>query len=334
MSPSGRRVAGGLTALAAATAFVLLTAGPPPPVPDPPGTFSFAVLGDAPYYAWEEAQFNVVLADMDHTDLRFILHVGDIFWAPCSDDHYRKLLGTMNARRHPLIYTPGDNEWSDCWGRNEGRYRPLERLDTLREIFFGDPERSLGPDPIPLDTQGNDAEFGDFVENARWTQDGVVLATLHMAGSRNAGEKFPGRTEADDLAARRRTEAAIAWMRETFAAADTQDARAVVLAFHMNPGFAAPVTDPYRMAYDPFILALEELAEAFGKPVLMVHGDDHEYVVDRPLARRTTGRTIENLTRMQVPGSPQVGWVRVFVTDAAVPEFSFREYVVPGWKYW
>ena len=41
---------------------------------------------------------------------------------------------------------------------------------------------------------------------------------------------------------------------------------------------------------------LEEEVEAFGRPVLLVHGDYHDYVVDQPLRRRTTGALLENST--------------------------------------
>lgn len=60
----------------------------------------------------------------------------------------------------------------------------------------------------------------------------------------------------------------------------------------------------------------------------MVHGDEHEYKVDHPVARAP------NLTRMEVPGSPDVGWVRVAVEPGAAAPFSFEKHVVPVWKYW
>jgi hypothetical protein len=172
------------------------------------------------------------------------------------------------------------------------------------------------------------------VENVRWTYRDIVFATVNLAGSQNGLEPFPGRTAADDAASRRRTAAAAAWLRETFAAADSLDAGAVVVAFHANPGFEEPPDDPYRAGYEPFILTLEEETERYGRPVLVIQGDDHEYLVDHPLVHRTTGRRLDNLTRMQVPGSPDVGWVRVAVTPGEVPAFAFSEWVVPRWKYW
>ena len=94
------------------------TAGPPAPSRDPPGTFSFGVFGDAPYYGWEELQYPIVLKSIDRHDLISPIHVGDIFWRPCSDAMYEKTKAQFNALRHPVIYTPGDNEWFDC-GRAE-----------------------------------------------------------------------------------------------------------------------------------------------------------------------------------------------------------------------
>ena len=33
----------------------------------------------------------------------------------------------------PLVYTPGDNEWTDCHRANNGAYDPLERLGVVRD---------------------------------------------------------------------------------------------------------------------------------------------------------------------------------------------------------
>jgi hypothetical protein len=290
------------------------TAGPPKPQPTPPGTFAFAALGDAPYMPWEILQYRLVVRELDAHDLAFVAHVGDIFWRPCSDEHYREVRARFDAMRHPLFYTPGDNEWADCWEDGAGSFEPLERLDSLRAIFFDDPSRSLGREKLPAESQG-----GAFRENVRWGHDGVVFATVHVVGSDNARAQFPGRRKADDAAVTERTEAASAWMRETFAAARASGAPAVVLFFHAHP---------YRRpAWEPFVSTLEEEARRFAGPVLVVHGDGHEYYVDRPFRAK-------NITRVQVPGSPRVGWVRIVVDVKARDPFSFDEHVVPRWKYW
>jgi hypothetical protein len=318
-------------------AFVLFTRGSEPPTPNPPGTFSFAVLGDAPYDSWEEIQYRFVLESLDSHDLSWVIHVGDIFWRPCSDEHYRHTLEQFNSLRHPLIYTPGDNEWTDCWERQSGGFKPTERLDRIRQIFFVNPTRSLGQNSLPLVTQGScepSKEFGEFVENARWVYKGIILATVHVVGSYNGMKRFPGRTPGDDEAARRRTDAAVEWVRETFAEARTLNASAVVISFHASPDFDDSPDDPDRKPFEPFLTALEEEAERFSRPVLIAHGDDHTYTIDHPLVHSATKRRLENVTRLEVPGSPQVGWVRVVVTPGAENPFAFEPHVVPRWKYW
>ena len=322
-----------LAAVAALAVTLWLTSGPPAPTPTPSGSFAFAALGDAPYSWWEEIQFRQVRRSLDQHDLTFVIHVGDIFWRPCTDRHYQAVLDRFNGLRHPVIYTPGDNEWTDCWERPSGGFSPVERLASLRRVFFANPAASAGGRRLPLQSQSANPAYAEFVENARWSHGGITFATVHIVGSANGRQPFPGRTAEDDAAVARRTEAAAAWVKETFAAATASGAPAVVIAFHGAPGFdLAANTDPLR--FEPFLEALEVETERFGRPVFAIHGDNHDYTVDRPLRRRTTGQRLDNFTRLMVPGSPAVGWVRVVVTPGAATVFTPNARVVPGWKYW
>ncbi len=314
-----RRVWLPLAILAALALLIELTSGPPAPAPTPPNAFSFAVLGDAPYYFQEELQYRIVRRALDEHDLSAVIHIGDIFWRPCSDKRFLQTLREFNALRHPVIYTPGDNEWADCWERRVGGFVPRERLAHLRALFFSDPTQSLGRRRIALASQG-----GEFPEHARWEHRGVVFATVHLIGSWNGTRAFPGRTAEDDAEVKRRTAAAAAWLRETFAAA--RDASAVVIAFHANPFPDEPSFD--NRSWQPFLDVLAEEAARFGKPVLVAQGNDHEFLVDHPIA------SAKNLTRVQVPGSPDVGWVRVVVRPGPPTQFTFEKSVVPRWKYW
>jgi hypothetical protein len=145
---------------------------------------------------------------------------------------------------------------------------------------------------------------------------------------------FPGRTSSDDDAAKRRTAAAVAWLRETFSEARSLNASAVVLSFHASPDFEDSPDDPDRQPFEPFLTILAEEAEHFSRPVLIAHGDDHTYTIDHPVVRSATNHRLENVTRLEVPGSPQVGWVRVVVTPGAENPFAFELHLVPRWKYW
>jgi hypothetical protein len=269
-----RRAVGGVAVLLIFIAGFFLTRGLPPPTPNPPGGFSFGVMGDAPYYWWEELRFRLVLQDLDAHDLTSIISIGDIFWHPCSDEMYLRTREQFNGLRHPVIYTPGDNEWFDCWEPGSGGFAPQERLVRLRQIFFNPPTESLGGRKIALASQP------EFVENVRWTDNGMVFATAHLIGSVNGMKRFPARTAVDDEAARRRTEAAAAWMRETFSAAKASNASAIVIALHGNP-FDEELKD--REPFQPFLTTFREEVEQFRRPVLVTHGDYHEFTVDRPL---------------------------------------------------
>ena len=63
----------------------------------------------------------------------------------------------------PLLYTPGDNEWTDCHRVAAGMFNPLERLDVLRDVFFDAPGQTLGADPLPVASQ----DAIGFPENRR-----------------------------------------------------------------------------------------------------------------------------------------------------------------------
>jgi hypothetical protein len=262
------------------------------------------------------------------------VHVGDIFWRPCTDAYYQRSLGWFNGLRHPVIYTPGDNEWFDCWEPGSGRFAPQNRLERIRKVLFASPARSLGGRPLTLVSQGGHGSFPEFVENARWIEQRVVFTTVHLIGSTNGLKAFPARAASDDAEVKRRTEAAAAWVREAFAEAASVDAIAVVLAFHASPGFEEEGRDSYQLAYQPFLATLEEEVARFQKTVLVMHGDDHIYTVDRPWRNRAAGRPLENLLRLEVPGSPEVGWVRVTVQPGAKELFTFEKHVVGRWKYW
>jgi hypothetical protein len=313
-------------------ALIASACGGPPESKPVRGDLAFTVMGDAPYY-WHEARRYEHLVDaLDADSLDWVVHVGDLYWKPCSDAKMRERLEVLQRLRHPVVYTPGDNEWADCWGRREGGYDPLDRLDRLRELYFPNPGRSLGGAPMSLAVQASEPAWSEFVEHQRWTRGGIVFATLHLVGSSNGMEDFPGRGEADDREARRRTEAATAWLRDTFAEARSASARGVVLLQHADLVFDDPA-DEYRRAFEPFLSALEEEVAAFDGRVLLAHGDSHDYMVDSPLVDRRTGQALENFTRMQVMGSPEVGWVRVAV-DTIGPTFSFEPRRIPGWKLW
>ena len=210
---------------------------------------------------------------------------------------------------------------------------PLERLASLRSTFYAPADRSFGEAPIPLETQSAEPERAEFVEHARWSHGGVLFVTLHVVGGANGGRPFRGRAPRHDEEVARRTQAALDWLRDGFRAAAATDAAAVVVAFHASPlsraGRIRP-TPPSRR----FERRLVELAIEFGKPVLVIHGDEHQYIVDRPFRDPVTGAPISNLQRLETFGSPDIGWVDVVVDTTLAEPFRFEPNVTPRWMWW
>lgn len=311
-------------AVVAVASILFVSRGPAPPRESPPrGTFTFAALGDAPYNAFERLQYRLVVKDIAQHDVRFVLHTGDLFRRPCSDDMYLRMRAQFAAMQHPVIYTPGDKDWTDCWQQRAGGFSPLERLQFVRKTFFANELPGL-------------EHQAQYVEHQRWQQNGFLFATVHLVDSLNAMRPFPARTHEDDVAAQRRTEAAAAWLRETFAAAKAARAKGVVVAFHADAHLEMTPGDPDRQVFEPFLATLEKEAEDFAGPVLVVHGGGHIETVDHPLVDRTSHKRLQNVTRLEVPGSPDVGWVWVAVAPNAPSRspFVFEPHIVPGWKFW
>lgn len=286
--------------------------------------FDFFVVGDAPYcspprddgrcYADDRddmARFGAVKDFINRAKPvpAFTVHVGDIKRGgdPCADEVYARIKELFNAFEQPLIYTPGDNEWTDC----KRPYDPEERLkNMIRPLFFGDPPgESLGRKGhrMPLEQQSGTSE------NARWQRGGITFATLHVVGN----DDDAGRAESKE-----RRAAVLNWLAETFDRARDRNAAAVVLFMQADPRFDVPGERP---PFASLIAALRKHTLAFAKPVVLFHGDTHRFRVDKPLRlfdydpreRFGANKLIESFTRVEVFGAPEVHAVRVRVdTDS------------------
>jgi hypothetical protein len=274
----------------------------------------FFAVGDLPYANAETNLLEQLLAQAADEEPRFIVHIGDIKSGsqPCTDARNRAVAQLFRAQPVPVVYTPGDNEWTDCHRQRAGGLDPLDRLGAVRRMFFGDPDvlhnRELEPEaPLP-----------DFPENAYFIDEGVLFAVLHVVGSNNAWQpKNPaGQAAFDARAAANRKLLAAA-----LAAGQEADVRAAVLMFHANPLFEEQGA---RRGFVPFKQDLLWFLDGFAGPVLLIHGDTHRYRFDRPLVHRDSGEPIARVQRLEVPGSPVVAGVWVSVDPDAETVFSVR----------
>ncbi|HSU77382.1 MAG TPA: hypothetical protein VLI89_09930, partial [Burkholderiales bacterium] len=196
----------------------------------PDADFSFALIGDLGYTPAQEPLVDNVLREINATPLAFVAHDGDLGSPPngsCTNELWARRLAQFQASVNPLVYTPGDTEWTDCHAA-EGApgYEPLERLGALRTIFFST-AGSLGQRTIPLVRQAG------YPENARWTHGDVTFITLHVVGSNNNR----GRTPEGDAEYAARNAADIAWLREGFAAARASRAIMIIQQANIFPDF-------------------------------------------------------------------------------------------------
>jgi hypothetical protein len=286
-------------------------------------TTSFAVIGDAPYSPSEEPRFLALLERINRGNMAFVIHVGDFKSgsSPCDDGTYAQRRQWFDLSEHPLIYTPGDNEWTDCYRHSAGGFNPLARLEQLRKVFgFGDPQ-SLGRRRIPLARQ---SRVG-YPENARWKDGSALLATLNIQGSNNGYGLTDSPYRADtDAEFARRNAANLAWMREAAELAGSDDGIAV-LFFCMQ---GDPLTG--ESGFRGFLDELRAIAARVAKPIVVVHGDTHVFHFDQPFRDPKTGARISNLWRIETWGSPWVGWVRVMVNAGTAPPYlTVEDFAAP-----
>ena len=264
------------------------------------GRFAFVLIGDVPYFRLEELMLEQMFEAFDD-GLAFVIHIGDLKagWERCDDALLEARAALLERSPVPLVYVPGDNEWSDCSRPRAGGFDPRERLDWLRRRFFSKPAAIGGRpdrDGLAFERQA-DARPGGLVENLRWRRDGVRFVTLNLPGGNN-GLRAAG-LGVEDWRARERLNAE--WLRGGYALAARERDAAVVVAAHANPRFDRRRQDGYA----DFRALLVELSEGFPGPTLFLHGDTHRHGVEQLTPK---------LLRVESFGSPFANlWVRIDV---------------------
>ncbi|HWC11108.1 MAG TPA: hypothetical protein VG455_07790 [Acidimicrobiales bacterium] len=316
---AGAAVAGGVAVVGEDDAEDRAT---PTTVGGPP--FSIGLWGDGPYTAEQVPRAMAMIADMNAAGLAFSVFDGDIKGgAPCADRFYTEARGRFDAFTHPVVYVPGDNEWTDCHGAGQD---PLERLAHVRETFFFSPAESLGQRRMPVEHQE-----APYVENSRWQMGGVVFVGLNVPGSNNGKVDDPDRPPAGREAAnaefRARDAANLEWLASSFALARESGAAGVMVFIHANPGFEAVDRNLRTFlgldGFDAFLAALRDETVRFRRPVALVHGDTHTYRLDRPM-RDAEGRPVPNFVRCETFGYPDLGWVKATVDHRDPDLFRFE----------
>jgi glycerophosphoryl diester phosphodiesterase len=296
---------------------------------------TLAVIGDTPYGSAQLAAFpdDVAAINADPA-VELVMHLGDIKSGStqCSDGYFAQIRAAFDGFEDPLVYTPGDNEWTDCHRASNGGYLPTERLAKLRDVFFDAPGTTLGQDARAVLAQTG------YPENVLFQQAGVLFGTVHIVGSNDdrapwfgdrkdaSGQPLP---ETEQERAVREAEVAgrqaanLDWIDRVFVEARKSGAAAVAI------GIQADMWDPSASdvsGFDAYKARLAERAHAFGKPVLLLNGDSHVYTADRPL------EGAPNLSRVTVNGSTSCPheYVRLRIDPPSPDVFSHERVPLPS----
>ena len=145
----------------------------------------------------------------------------------------------------------------------------------------------------------------------------VVFVTLTAPGPDNTARAIPEEFSRRSVAIRE-------WLVEGFRLARDRRLRAVVVVMHANPW---RLPGQPRRGFGELLATLSAETRKFGGEVLLVHGDTHQYRVDRPLREPDNSAPLANFMRVEVFGSPFANWVRIRVSEEA-GRISFE--VTPG----
>jgi hypothetical protein len=291
------------------------------------GTFSYAVYGDAPYGAGPadtsetDATPAFIRAVNEDTSVSGVLHTGDLHSGSqyCTRAYDQRIADLWSSFADPMVYTPGDNEWTDCHKVKEGggAYNattgqidyvrdadgnlvdyaggnPVDNLALVRSTFFAAPGRTLGRGHLRVLSQAQVEDRAHptdthYVENVLWERDGVLFATVNVpGGSNNDADPWYGAPAASPQQAREaaeRTGADLRWLDRAFGIAGKIHARSVVVMTQADMWDLDGKAASHLAGYEPLVSSLAAHTRAFARPVLLLNGDSHVYRSDNPLQK-------------------------------------------------
>jgi chitodextrinase len=235
----------------------LLASAPPALAQGQPITFS--VIGDIPYDGKEDLFLEYVDDHNRKSSSRLFFHVGDIKSQSdaCPEFHYEQTFDILTRLAVPSFIVPGDNEWNDC--------ADPDAAWALWETWFTDFEQNFcGPPAVEAQAVRH--------ENFAFVRNGVLFVGLNLVGGSS-----PDRDERDE-----RLQDDADWVEVQFTSKASQVRAAVLLAHAERSG-----------SRDLFFDQFDASAAAFGKPVLFIHGDTHDWAYN-------TGWGAPNVSRISI----------------------------------
>ena len=299
--------------------------------------FSIGLWGDQPYGDAGLAALPKVIASINAQPLAFTVFDGDIKSgsSPCVDEQYSQAASTFAQISWPTVYTPGDNEWTDCDRKKAGYMDPNERLAKIRTMFFTT-ERSLGATTIELERQS-----AQFPENARWSKGGITFITVNTPGTDNnypqvdgSGDPIdadgvktsvsgkPQNGNLDEYTAR--NAANLAWLEAGFRDAQRRGSKGIMIVQQADMW---ATNGDIITHYADEKSKLAQLVAGTKRPVVLVNGDSHGYLLDNPLLDGN-GAQLPNFQRLITDGETNFGWTKVDINANDKQVFTFTRQVV------
>ena len=348
----GGRIAAAAVAAAAVAAGVFVGmahgAGPPSPAQGRgPETYTIGLFGDMPYNALGRTQYPSLLADINASNAAFSIFDGDLKAGgdgPCSDSLYTTAIANFDTLQRPLVWVPGDNDWTDCWGRYGPSTLPysdpIERLNHERQLFDST-DQSLGQKTLTLTRESSEGgQYALYSENVCWVYGPVVYLGLDVQGSNDNypyhdTDPYPRsdaeitRQQAEEIA---RKAANLHWLSEGFAYAKQIGAKGVLIDWQADPNFnnEQHLSNPHDGdAFPDYVNALRTETMAFSGQVALVHGDSHYFKIDKPL-NGPNGGVLANFTRVETFGARNTHWVSATIDPNDPNLFVFEPRIVAG----
>ena len=317
-----------------------------------PISMTFVAYGDLPYKNNDYSLYESLIKNINASEPSLVIHVGDAHAEnSCSDKNINLMLNYMNDFVAPLLYTPGDNDWTDC--AKYADYNPVERLNYLRQTHYS-AGVTLGAQPLPV---SNQIETG-YPENMRLVKDNIGFITVHVVGSYNNMITSDASRMMEFYS---RNKANLAWLDESFKALNNTDA--IVVALHASMfekrlslrkivsdikknkrlllsfktyqrasvGVIQKLRSIFKVVDYKFALPFREIGESikknsliFKKPVLLLHGDTHNHRTYQPFKKN-----YPYLHAIETYGSPDIKAIEIAIKPKSKNPFKVERVFNP-----
>jgi hypothetical protein len=183
----------------------------------------FGVIGHSFNHGGEK-QLRQALEDSSEKSLAFVVVTGiKGDKEGCTDKLYEERRDLIDNASRPMIVAPAGSDWTEC-KNSAGKLNPIERLNRIRELFFGEPT-SLGQKKLAVTRLSTSPRFRSYAENSHWEIGKVLYATINLPANNNHFRPEAGRNNEfeDRLVANR------FWLNRLFSLARTDKVDAIVL---------------------------------------------------------------------------------------------------------